>query len=118
MSRERRRHHRARMIGEVNYKAEKKQSFGGCIAKDVSESGVCIKIDEFFPVGSVLDLQFKLPLSSTAFYVQGKIMWINKMPYNEQWEAGLEIIKDKSYGDLVKKYISAKMLERNSEYTE
>ncbi len=105
---QKRRHHRKEMIAEVGYKDEKKQSFGGCIAKNVSESGVCIKIGEFFPVGTILDLEFKLPLSATAFYVQGKIMWINKSPYNEQWEAGLQIVMDAKYAELIQKYVPLK----------
>ena len=86
MFNEKRRHQRKKMPAEVYYKDEKKQSFGACIAKDVSESGVCIKLKEFFPVGTVLDLQFKLPLSLSAIYVRGKIRWINQMPYSEVWK--------------------------------
>ena len=108
MDQDKRRHHRKRMVAEVGFKSEQKQSFGGCIAKDVSESGVCIKIGEFFPVGTTLDLQFKLPLSSTAVYVKGKIVRINKSPFNDQWEVGLEIIKDATYPQLVKQYIALK----------
>lgn len=107
MVNDKRRHQRKKMPAGVYYKDEKKQSFDGCIAKDVSESGVCIRLKEFFPIGTVLDLQFKLPLSLSAIYVKGKIRWINKMSYNEEWEAGLEIFMDKHYMELVQKYINS-----------
>ena len=103
-----RRHLRKKMIAEVCYKDEKNKSCGGCVAKNVSERGACIKIGRFFPVGTTLNLEFKLPLSPTSFYVKGKIMWISKLPHNEQWEAGLEIIMDTVYAALIKKYISLK----------
>jgi hypothetical protein len=103
-----RRHTRKKMAGEVSYKDDKKQSFGGCIAKDVSESGACIKIGEFFPVGTVLELSFKMPSSTGPCHVRGKIRWINKLPYGEQWEAGLEFETNTAYAALVQKYISFK----------
>ena len=102
---DKRRHQREKMVAEVFFKDEKNQAFGGCIAKDVSESGVCILIREFFPIGTILELQFKLPLSTTTFFVKGKVVRSNKMPYNEQWEVGLEIIEDRHYRQLVQQYI-------------
>lgn len=108
MSREQRRHRRERMVAEVYYQSNKNVKAGGCVAKDISLGGVCIKIGEFFPVGSILDLQFKLPLSHQAFNVKGKIMWINKKPYNEEWDVGLEILKDATYLKLVAQYLNSK----------
>jgi len=108
MNKDKRRHPREKMIADVYYKDEKKQSFGGCVAKNVSESGVCIKIGEFFPVGTILDLQFKLPLSPMAIYVKGKVVRVNKSPFNELWEVGLEMIADITYAKLVQQYIALK----------
>ena len=108
MTRENRRYRRESMPAEVFYKNEKTHSTGGCIAKNVSEGGVCIKVKEFFPIGTVIDLQFKLPLSETAFNVKGKVMWINKSPYNELWEAGIEIQGDRQFPKLVQRYIYLK----------
>ena len=109
MDKEKRRHQREKMIADVYYKDEKRQSFGGCVAKNVSESGVCINIGEFFPVGTILDLQFKLPLSPTAIYVKGKVVRVNKSPFNEErWEIGLEILMDLKYLKLVQQYMALK----------
>lgn len=105
---EKRRHPREKMVAEVFYKDDKKQAFGGCIAKDISEGGVCIQVREFFPLGAIIELQFKLPLSITTFYVKGKVVRITQTPYNEQWEVGLEMIPDAKYAELVRKYIAAK----------
>lgn len=110
MNEENRRHPREKMIADVYYKDEKKQLYGGCVAKNVSESGVCINIEEFIPVGTVLDLQFKLPLSPIAFYVKAKVVRINKIPYSEQWEAGLEMVMDVNYERLVRQYIAMQKL--------
>ena len=104
---QKRRHRREKMIAEVWYKDEKKHSFGGCISKDVSVNGVCIKIEEFVAVGTLLDLEFRLPLSKTPFYIKGKVMWINKLPLNEQWEVGLQIVTETDYARLVQQYISS-----------
>ena len=103
---ENRRHFRQKMLAEVSYKDHKNQSFGGCTTKDISECGVCIQIKEFFALGAFLDLQFKLPLSATMFYVQGRVMRINKMAYGDRWEVGLEIVNSAEYVRLVKKYIA------------
>jgi len=113
MAKENRRHFRERMIAEVGYKNEKNQSFGGCLAKDISESGVCIKIREFIPIGTMLELQFKLPLSNTFFYIKGKVMRINKTINNDEWEAGLEMQMNTTYSSLVKKYIAVKNSQRS-----
>ncbi len=108
MNNEKRRHTREKIVAEVFYLDEKDKLAGGCVAKDVCESGVCIKIKEFFPIGTILDLQFRLPLSSDSFNVKGKIKWINKTPYGEQWEAGMEILPDNRYMKLVRQYILLK----------
>jgi Tfp pilus assembly protein PilZ len=105
MSREQRRFRREKIFAEVYYQDEKNLLDGGCLAKDISEGGVCIKIKQFFPVGSILELQFKLPLTPEIFHVKGRIMWINKTPFNELWEVGLEIIEDRHYRQLVQQYI-------------
>ena len=107
MSKEKRRHSREKMMAEIYYKTEKNQWIGGCLAKDVSESGVCIQIKEYFPIGTVLDLQFNLPLSLTSFYVKGKIVRVAKIPDIDIWEVGLEMLTDINYAELVRKYIAS-----------
>jgi hypothetical protein len=105
---DKRRHDREKMEAEIYYRAEDQQWTGGCISKDVSESGVCIQVKESFPIGTIIELQFNLPLSLTSFFVKGKIVRVNKMPDNERWEIGLEMLTNINYADLVRKYISSK----------
>lgn len=96
------------MVARLYYKDKKNQWVGGCVAKDVSEGGVCIDLNESFPVGTILELQFNLPLSLASFNVKGKIVRIKKSPDNEQWEAGVEMLTDINYAQLVRIYISSK----------
>ena len=107
MDANRRRHHREKISAQVFYKDEKDAVFGGCVAKNVSEKGVCIIIERFFPVGTILNLQFRLPLSITAFYANAKIVRIAKAPYGEQWEAGLEMLVEEKYAKLVREFIAS-----------
>lgn len=107
--REKRRARRERMIAEVYFVDEKNQSFGGCIAQDVSETGVRIKIEKFIPVGTFLNLEFKLPLSENSFFVKGKVMWINKSTQSDElWEAGLKVEPDTQYARLIQRYVTLK----------
>ena len=108
MKKNNRHYDRTPLSAEVGYRQEKDGLFGGCIAKNVSENGISIRIGEFIHVGTVLDLQFKLPLSARAFVVHGKVVWINKLPYNEQWEAGISLSMDKDFAVLVRKYAASR----------
>ncbi len=108
MGKDIRQHHRSILLSEVSYRHEKNPMFGGCIAQDVSESGIKIKILEFFPPGSPLELQFKLPMSPKAFVVKGKVAWINKLPYNEQWEVGVDFKMDAEHASLIRRYVATK----------
>ena len=101
-----RKHDRTDMKAEVWYRQDASRSFGGCVAEDVSENGVKLKVGEFFPPGTILELQFKLPLSPTAFIVKGKVTRIAKLPYNEQWELGVDLLMDKNYAALVRQYVA------------
>ena len=97
MSRENRRFRRESVTVEVYYENKKNLAVGGCIVKNISEGGVCVRICAFFPVGTILDLQFKMPMTHESIKVKGKIMWINKAPYNEEWNVGLEMLEDRHY---------------------
>jgi hypothetical protein len=72
MYKDKRRHLREKMVAEVFYKDEKKQSFGGCVAKNVSEGGVCIHIGEFVPLGCTSSALFR-----HNFFLQQEALRLN-----------------------------------------
>jgi len=67
----------------------------GCIAKDISESGIQINLNDFLPLNTELTLNIQLDAKRTV-ECAGKVVWIRKLPVSDRYLAGLEFSRDDS----------------------
>ena len=107
MSKNNRQFTRAKFQAAIGYREKDGHFLEGSAAKDISEKGLKIKVEKFFPVETVLELQFNLPAFSRPLIVQGKVVWVKQMPYSERWEIGIDLRADKNSVAMIQQHISS-----------
>ena len=107
MSKNNRRFTRAKFQAAVGYREKDGHFLEGSAAKDISEKGLKIKVEKFFPVETVLELQFNLPAFSRPLIVQGKVIWVRQTPHSERWEVGINLRTDKNSVAMIQRHISS-----------
>ncbi len=88
---EKRNFRRARFSESVNFSVKGHHLAGGCVAKDLSEGGLRINLAEFLPVHSEVSLLIRLS-SRMTLECNGRVIWIEKSPHMDRFEAGLEFL--------------------------
>ena len=78
----------------------------GSIAGNISLGGISLKVQEFVPMGVLLELQIRLDQSSRIIWVKAKVVWVREVSSYNCYEIGLEFIKDEECIKAVGKYIN------------
>ena len=66
--------------------------FGGCVAYDISEGGLKLKLNDFIPLNAEIHLSVTLgPTTSTrTFALNGRVVWVQRVPFSEWYQVGVE----------------------------
>ena len=95
---ERRRHKRVAFREPVQYHLPIQSNHGGCLAADISEGGIRINFNDFVPLDS--EMIFQVFLSATkAVRCVGRVMWVQKLPFSDRYQAGLKFSDDDATTD-------------------
>jgi len=81
---------RIRFREPVEFRLRDPQSFGGCLAQDISEGGIRIMLNEFVPLNTEVAFQLKFGEKSQVVELKGHVVWIQQAPYSERYHVGLE----------------------------
>ncbi|OGX08873.1 MAG: hypothetical protein A2Y03_10845 [Omnitrophica WOR_2 bacterium GWF2_38_59] len=73
----------------VKFKIKDSLESGGCLARDISDGGIKINLNEFVPLHSEVNLEVQLATQRIVDCV-ARIVWIEKMPFMDRYQAGLE----------------------------
>lgn len=73
----------------VRYELKDPAYFRGCVAYDLSETGVRLRLTEFLPINTEVVLNIQLKDGSTLEYI-GRIAWISQIPFMDHYQAGIE----------------------------
>ena len=63
---------------------------GGSLSRDLSRGGVCLAVNEFVPVKSVVTLHLQLNQESKMIRIKGAVMWVRVLPESERYEIGIQ----------------------------
>ncbi|MFH0838951.1 MAG: PilZ domain-containing protein [Candidatus Omnitrophota bacterium] len=92
---ERRRFQRVACHIPVQYKSLNKNSSNdikGGLSKDISAGGVRFVSTYFLPVFSMLNLEISLDSNLHKITAMARVVWVQKLPYNENYVVGLEFV--------------------------
>jgi len=79
----------------VQYQFTDPNESGGCVAKDLSEGGLQIRLNHFVPLDTELILKIRLA-SENVLECSARVVWIEKSRFGENYQAGLEFLQDES----------------------
>ncbi|MGE4357147.1 MAG: PilZ domain-containing protein [Candidatus Omnitrophota bacterium] len=86
----RRRYKRINFDTSVTYQTTGNRRINYTLAKDISEGGMGILLEEFVPKDTEIILEFSLKKNSNPIRSKARVVWIQKFPYIERYRAGLE----------------------------
>ena len=92
----------AKRIGHsepVQFQTIQQASMGGSLSKDISKTGIRLRLSEFMPLGTHLGLQLYLSPDHLV-ECSGRIVWISQIPYSDYFYAGLEFDDESILGDV------------------
>ncbi len=64
-------------------------SWGGCCGCDLSEGGARLHMNDFVPLNARVSVSFQMG-SDCINDLEGKVVWVQKVPCSESYQMGLE----------------------------
>jgi len=95
-SSERRNFERFRLAQPVQCHLNELEPEQGSLSCDISEGGIRLNITHFLPLNTEILLRIKLN-SARIVECRGRVMWIQRIPFSERYQVGLEFIKDEDF---------------------
>ena len=83
----------------VQFQANEQELLHGSLSKDISQSGIRLRLSEFLPLGTQLGLQLYLS-PDRVVECSGKVVWISQIPHSDYYYAGLQFDDDSVVGDV------------------
>ena len=74
----------------VQYQLEETGPYSGAMARDISETGLKMRVNQFIPLGTELILHIQLSTQKTIDCM-GRVVWVQKIPHMENYQAGVQL---------------------------
>ena len=99
-------HPRFSFSGPVEYGQPEAAVFGS-VADNISLSGISLKVQEFIPVGTFLELQIRLGGSPKVVWVKAQVVRVREVLSCDCYEIGLKFVQDEACIRAIGMYINA-----------
>ncbi len=86
----------------------------GSVAGNISLSGISLRVQEFIPMGVVLELQIRLGQSPKVIWAKAQVVRVREVLADDCYEIGLKFIKDEECIKAVGKYVNECRLNQRS----
>lgn len=73
----------------VRYELKDPAYFKGCVAYDLSETGVRLRLTEFLPINTEIILNIQL-MNGKNVDCMGRIAWVSQIPFMDHYQVGVE----------------------------
>lgn len=60
--------------------------------KDIGAGGVCLKVDEYLPAATLLELDINFPQIKTSLSALVKIVWVKQIKRTKRYEIGAQFV--------------------------
>jgi len=91
--------------GPVEY-AQPELTVNGSVAGNISIGGISLRVQEFVPVGVILELQIRLDQSPKVIWAKAQVVRVREVLSDDCYEIGLKFIPDEECIKAVGKYIN------------
>jgi len=90
---ERRKFFRGKTYIPVNYQLKSRVTSGATLSRDISEDGIQLLSEEFFPQNTEFVLKINLPNITKMVSAVGRVVWALRLPHSERYQLGLKFIE-------------------------
>ncbi len=90
---EKRQHPRFSFREPVAYNKKEGSPESGSLANDISGGGVRIRVQEFIPLNTVLDLKVHFTAPARTMAVKGFVVWVREVPHSEVYDVGIRFLQ-------------------------
>jgi len=90
----------------VEYAAQPQITVNGSVAGNISLNGMSLRVQEFIPVGVILELQIRLGQSPKVIWARAQVVRVRQVLSEDCYEIGLKFIKDEECIKAVGNYIN------------
>ncbi len=91
----------------AGYQRKQELPIEGSIAEDISLTGLKLKVNEFIPQNSVIELQIHLPGLVQIIPARATVVWVKEIPYrDDSWELGLQLASNEPLSTAIRDYIN------------
>lgn len=90
---EQRRFRRIPFREALGMEADTFEEFQGTTAYDLSAGGIRVRSEQFMALGTPMRIKFQLE-NGEVIVLNGKVVWIQKEPYGEYYQLGVEFQDD------------------------
>jgi hypothetical protein len=109
----RRQHARFPFSGPLEYQKNESSPSQGSVAGDISQGGFKLKVNEFLPLGTILEVKIQLPGRLQVIPAHAKVVWVKEIPFRDDgWEVGLELIA-KEASSAIREFIGLHRFDQN-----
>ena len=95
-SSERREFKRFRLAQPVQCRLNDLEPEQGALSCDISRGGIRLNINNFLPLNTEISLQINLS-PARVVECRGRVLWIQRIPFSERYQAGLEFIQEEDF---------------------
>lgn len=86
--------------------AQPEDIVNGSVAGNVSLSGMSLRVQEFVPVGVILEVQIRLDQSPKVIWAKGQVVRVREVLSEDCYEIGLKFIENTECVKAVGEYIN------------
>ena len=87
--------------------AQPEITVNGSVASNISLSGLSLRVQQFVPMGTILELQMRLGQSSKVVWAKAQVVRVREVLSEDCYEIGLKFIRDEECIKAVGQYINA-----------
>ena len=69
----------------------------GSLGEDLSPGGVRIRVPEFIPLRTVLNLKIHLNNPVRVMDVKGQVVWVRQVPYSDTYDIGIQFFEQRRF---------------------
>ncbi len=96
----------------VGYQKQEESCPEGSIARDISQGGLRLSVNNFIALNTILELQIQLPGQSQMITVHAKVIWIREIPYrDDSWQVGLQLMASELFLSAIRDYIGLRRFD-------
>ena len=99
----------------MGYQNAEESPLSGSLASDISQGGVRIRVQQFIPLRTIVNLKIHLNNPSRSVPVKGQVVWVREVPDAEEvFDVGIQFLEIDSTDSALQSYIRFQEMKQDN----